>query len=151
MSLFGSGPSDAPIMLVGECYTEEESRSSQAFLGRTGEELNKMLHEAGIMRSECYTTNVVNARPPFDDLGRWIAYKKKDQSLNHRMCNGLYCLSPVIEGIARLQQEIELVNPGVIVAFGNVAMWALTGATGILKWRGSILTTGRKGVATASQ
>lgn len=140
MTIFGTGPTDASIMIVGECFTEEEARSSQAFLGRAGEELNKMLHEAGIMRSECYTTNLLNLRPPFDDIGKLVAFKRKDQTQTHRLVRDLYCLPAISEGITRLEKEIALVKPKIILACGNMAMWAVTGATGVLKWRGSALS-----------
>ena len=136
---FGTGPTDAKIMLVGECFTREEELAGEAFLGQAGIELNKMLHEAGIMRSECYTTNLINSRPPFDDIGSYVAFKKKDIKSNYTPLRDLYCDPIIHSGFNRLCHEIDLVNPSVIVAFGNMALWALTGATGIVKWRGSVM------------
>src|SRR6185436_12201822 len=45
----------------------------------------------------------------------------------------------VLEGKALLWKEIELVNPRIILALGNTALWALTGNRGITSWRGSTL------------
>jgi hypothetical protein len=36
---------------------------------------------------------------------------------------------------------VELCRPNIIIALGNVAMWALTGKWGVDKWRGSLLLT----------
>lgn len=135
----GSGPSDARIMLVGEAWGEEEARKGEPFVGVSGQELNRMLHEAQIMRSEVYCTNVVNARPPGNNLGAWIAERKKDWTPAHRELRGRMCLPIVHEGVRQLEEEIRLVNPNIIIAAGNTPLWALTGATGILKWRGSML------------
>ena len=135
----GIGPIPARVMLVGEAWGENEERERQPFIGASGQELNRMLHEAGIMRSECYVTNVVNARPPNNYLGAWIATKKKDITPAHRLLRDKYCLPIIHEGYAALLAEIEMVQPNIIVAFGNLAMWALTGNWGILKWRGSQL------------
>lgn len=135
----GSGPSNAKIMLVGEAWGEEEARKGEPFVGVSGQELNRMLHEAGIMRSEVWCTNVINARPPNNDISHWIAEKKKDWTPAHRELRGRMCLPIVHEGLRQLEEEVRLVNPNVIVAAGNTPLWALTGATGILKWRGSML------------
>lgn len=141
MPLMGVGPSPARIMLVGEAFGEEEERRGEPFVGSSGLELNRMLHEAGIMRSECYVTNVVNARPKDNDIGTWIAAKKKDITSKHQEFRGRWVLQPIVDGVARLEREIALVQPNVIVAFGNTPLWALTGATAITKWRGSQLST----------
>jgi DNA polymerase-1 len=126
-------------MLVGECFTSEEETAGEAFLGRAGEDLNKMLFEAGLNRNDCYLTNIVNSRPPRDDVSSYVSYKKNTITPAHRPFRNLYCTSPIHQGYLRLRKEIELVKPKIIIAFGNLAMWALTGASGIVKWRGSRL------------
>lgn len=135
----GVGPIPARIMLVGEAWGEQEERAREPFVGASGQELNRMLHEAGIMRSECFVTNVVNARPPNNDIGAWIAMKKKDRTVNHVLLRDKYVLPIVVQGYQQLLSEIEACKPNVIVAFGNTPMWALTGQWGITKWRGSLL------------
>lgn len=142
MPQMGSGPVPARIMLVGEAYGEHEDRAKEPFVGVSGQELNRMLQEAGIMRSECYCTNVVNARPPYNDIGAWIAEKKKDITPAHVLHNGKYVLPIIIDGIKRLEKEISLVDPNLIIAFGNTPLWALTDNWGILRWRGSMLVSG---------
>lgn len=135
----GDGPEAAEIMIVGECWGESEESSGLPFVGYSGQELNRMLHDAGIMRSECYTTNVVNARPPYNDLSKWVAMRKADISPLHRPLRNKMVLPIVLEGFASLREEIDRVRPNIIIALGNLAMWALTGQWGILKWRGSYL------------
>ena len=127
-------------MIVGEAFGAEEERKGEPFVGTSGQELNKMLHEAGIMRSECYVTNVVNARPPGNDINAWIADTKKHITPAHVAVRDKWVLPIIDAGIHSLLREIERVNPNVIIAFGNTALWALTGEWGISKWRGSLLT-----------
>ena len=136
----GEGSPSARIMLVGESWGSEEERLGLPFQGASGQELNRLLAEAGIMRSECYTTNLVNARPPFNDLERWVAFKKKDIQPDMLPFRDAWIKPNVLEGYKSLCREIDLVRPNVVVALGNYAMWALTGAKGIMKWRGSQLT-----------
>jgi len=135
----GEGPIPSRIMLVGEAPSEEDMRVGLPFQGGAGQELNRMLHEAGIMRSECYVTNVLKTRPPEGRLDSVIAEKKKDITAQHTLLRDRYCLAPVHEGYTELLAEIEMVQPNIIIAFGNFAMWALTGNWGVLKWRGSLL------------
>lgn len=139
MPRFGEGTTPCRIMIVGEAYGEAEERACAPFVGASGQELNRMLQEAGIMRSECYVTNVVNARPPRSDLSAWIADKKKDILPTHVPIRGRWVMPIVRDGIYRLYQELALVRPNIVIALGNVALWSLTGAWGVLKWRGSQL------------
>ena len=134
----GEGPIPSRVMLVGEFPGE---RDRIPFDGASGAELSRMLHEVGIMRSECYTTLACKQRPPMGQLSAWIALKKKDIGPSHRILQDLYCLEPIHQGAAELATEIEMVQPNLIIAFGNLACWVLTGHWGVLKWRGSQLTT----------
>lgn len=126
-------------MIVGEAWGADEERAGEPFVGVSGQELNRMLHEAGILRTECFLTNLVNARPPLNDIGQWVALKKKDISPLHVPLKDKMVLPHVVEGYRRLLTEIDAVRPNVIIALGNVAMWALTGNSAITKWRGSLL------------
>ena len=139
MPRMGVGCVPARIMVVGEAFAPADEDAGEPFASRGAAEFNKMLHEAGIMRSECFMTNVVNARPPNNDIDNWIASKKKDITVNHTLFRGKYVLPIVKQGWERLAQEVEMVQPDVVIALGNLAMWALTGADGIKKWRGSQL------------
>ena len=143
MRVQGTGPIPSRIMLVGEAPGEQEERGGEPFIGPSGSELNRMLQEVGIMRSECYVTNVCKLRPPNNYLGAWLALKKKDITPAHRQLRDKYVLPPIMDGYHELLAEIEMVQPNIIVAFGNLAMWTLTGNWGILKWRGSQLTCDR--------
>ena len=135
----GDGPSPARILLIGEYWGEEEERRREPFQGASGILLNSMLHEAGIMRSECYCTNVANFRPQEGEAASWIAVKKKDITKGHVLFRDKYVLPIIPQAYARLLSEIEEVDPNIIVTLGGMSMWLLTGAWGILKWRGSQL------------
>ena len=142
MRVRGEGPIPTRIMLVGEAPSLEDERVGLPFQGGSGQELNRMLHEAGILRSECYVTNVLKSRPPEGRIENWIAQKKADITPAHQSLNGKLVLPEVTGGHAELLAEIQMVQPNLIVAFGNLALWALTGQWGVGKWRGSLLGGG---------
>ena len=139
MQIRPTGPCPAKIMIVGEAPGEREVAEGQPFVGFSGQEMSKMLQEAGIMRSECFITNVVRIRPPGNDINAFIAQKKSDISAQHIMMRDKFVLPVVRDGFELLKREIEMCQPNVIIAFGNVALWALTGQWGITSWRGSVM------------
>lgn len=128
-------------MIVGEAPGDQEIREAAPFVGASGQELSRMLMEAGIQRSQCFVTNVIRIKPPGGDITAFIAEKKNQVTPQHAMVRDKQVLPPVWEGISLLEREIEMVRPHVIIALGNVAMWALTGKWGVTSWRGSLLTS----------
>jgi DNA polymerase I-like protein with 3'-5' exonuclease and polymerase domains/uracil-DNA glycosylase len=140
------GPAPSRIMLVQEYASLDDERAGHPFAGPAGQELNRMLHEVGIMRSECFVTSVVKTRPPEGRLEVFMPLKKKDIGPSHTLLKDRYCSKEVHEGVTELLTEIEMVQPNIIVAFGSLSMWALTGQWGAMKWRGSLMTSGGRKV-----
>ena len=58
-TVFGEGPPDAAIMLVGEQAGDQEDLAGKPFVGPAGQLLDKALNEAGIDRATVYVTNAV--------------------------------------------------------------------------------------------
>ena len=134
-----TGPCPASIMIVGDAPGETEVAKSMPFVGYSGQELSKMLQEAGIIRSGCFLTTVVRIAAPGNDVEAFLAKKKSDITPAHRPLRDKHALPAVHDGLDLLKREIELCRPTVIIALGNLAMWALTGQWGVTSWRGSIL------------
>ena len=141
MSIRPTGPCPAKIMIVGEYPGDQEIAQGVPFVGYAGMELNKMLQEAGLMRSTCFLTNVIREKPPSNSVEDFIASKKKSITPNHIMFRDKFVLPVVRDGIEILKREIELCQPNVIIALGNISLWALTGQWGITAWRGSQMQT----------
>ena len=57
--VFGEGPLDAPLMLVGEQPGDQEDLAGRPFVGPAGRLLDAALEEAGIDRRQVYLTNAV--------------------------------------------------------------------------------------------
>lgn len=117
-------------MIVGEAPGSEEETRGQPFVGLSGQELTRMLHDAGIARETCFLTNVARHRPPGNDISKFFLDAKMTKP-------GV----EILEGITELENEINTVKPNIIIALGNVPMWALTQRRGITSWRGSLLST----------
>lgn len=133
------GHPNARIMVVNEFPTKEEMLKGVAMSGSGGYEFNKMLTEAGIMRSECWMTYVARVCPPGYTVDGFFPKLKRDiDHTFHVHHNGKYVSPAIMTGIALLEKEIELIRPDIIIALGNTALWALTGEWGIKTWRGSL-------------
>ena len=134
------GPSNATIMIVGEGPGKDEKTGP--FQGYSGQGMSRMLAEAGIIEAECFITNVLRFQPPGNDENFYITIKKglgqKNKWLN---LNGRWHSEVGLDHRQHLYDEVRAVQPYVILAFGDLALWALTGENGIIKWRGSVLPT----------
>src|SRR4029078_6654502 len=58
-TVFGEGPADASLMLIGEQPGDQEDLAGLPFVGPAGKVLDKALEAASIERSEVYITNAV--------------------------------------------------------------------------------------------
>lgn len=65
MRVVGFGPKPANVMLVGEAPGKDEDRIGRPFVGKSGKELDRILHFNGLERSEIYVTNICKERPPY--------------------------------------------------------------------------------------
>lgn len=121
----GMGAPDADLMFVGEGPGAEEDLQGLPFVGRSGKLLDQLLlEELGVARDCVYITNVVKCRPP-----------------NNR--------DPEPDEIAScnpwLDQQLELVDPKVIVTLGKFASQLLLGTKeGITKIRGAAYPYGER-------
>ena len=151
-TVYPIGPTTAKIMLVGEFPGEQELAKGAPFAGSQGFELGKMLMEAGIFKDSCFSTMVVRNRVRANNIDNLMASTKSRITSEHTLFQGKYVTKQVLDGVAALKKEIELVKPNVIVALGNLALWALTGEWGVNKWRSSemnsILVPGQKVIPT---
>jgi DNA polymerase len=57
--VFGEGPRDASVVMVGEQPGDEEDLKGHPFVGPAGRLLNKAMHESGLDREKIYVTNAV--------------------------------------------------------------------------------------------
>ena len=130
MTVLGIGPRDAKIAIVGEAPGAEEEIRSEPFVGSSGRLLNDCLANVGIARAECYITNVMKVRPPGNNFG--VFYNDKVRREPSDLLR---------KEIDSLGAELRSCNPNVIIALGGEALKAITGKSGIDKWRGSILSS----------
>ena len=139
MQIRPTGSTQSRIMIVQDCPGYAEIGAQEPLQGSGGKEFNRMLSDAGIMRSECFITSVIRQQVSQFSTDTQIAMRKADVTPFHQPYYDKMVLQPFTSGAALLIKEIELVKPRVILALGNGALFALTGKWGIKSWRGSEL------------
>ena len=112
--VFGEGPAQARLMLVGEAPGEQEAMLGRPFVGKAGKLLDAFIAGTGLTRGEMYVTNTVKFRPS--------RISKAGRVVNR---------TPTQEEIAAflpfLKKEIAQVNTACVVTLGNVPLRALLG------------------------
>jgi len=135
-----SGPRNARIAIVGDAWGEQEALTGMPFMGTSGQELTRMLLDAGISKRECFLTNVLNLRPPGNNVEALCAAKTivgKEYSLPP-LAAGKYLLPEHLHHVERLKAELLTVNPNLVLALGATACWALLAGAKLSAVRGTI-------------
>jgi len=81
-TVFGEGPQNAQIMLVGEQPGDKEDLAGKPFVGPAGQMLDRALDEAGIDRSKVYVTNAVK-HFKFVSRGKIRLHQKPKKGAGH--------------------------------------------------------------------
>lgn len=128
-------------MIVGEYPDEVAEQKGRPIAGPSYGILQGILQQAGISRDDYHLTNVMSKRPAGNRL-EYFCGPKNEAIANYRpLAPGKFIHAKWQPELDRLQDEIRRVNPNVIVALGNMALWALCKKSGIKKYRGSPLPT----------
>jgi DNA polymerase len=121
--VFGVGNIDAQLMFVGEAPGADEDIQGEPFVGRAGELLTKIIQAMGLQRSDVYIANILKCRP---DTPGQTSGNRKPTPEEMATC------------IPYLHEQIDLIQPRVLVALGATAIEGLLGKTlGIMKLRGN--------------
>lgn len=115
--MLSTGPTDAPLMIVGEGPGGVEDEYGGPLVGPSGQLLDKALLSVGITRDRVYVTNIVKCRPKGN---------RTPTVAEGNECGGRW-----------LAEEIRLLQPKVVVALGKVALRFFLGHdAGIIRSRG---------------
>lgn len=125
------------IAIIGEAWGEEEEKERTPFVGASGYLLTRMLEEAGIARADCHLTNVFNLRPVKNDISTLCGPKDEGIKGYPALVKSKYLRAEFASELERLGDELIEVNPNLIIALGNTALWSICGHTAISKSRGT--------------
>jgi DNA polymerase len=112
-TVFGEGPEDARIVMVGEVPGDQEDLQGKPFVGPAGKLLDRALEEAGVNRAQVYVTNAVK-HFKFERRGKKRIHKTPER--------------PEIEACKWwIDHELAVLKPELVVALGGTAGRAIFG------------------------
>ena len=106
-AIWGEGNINAEILLIGEAPGADEDRIGRPFVGKSGQLLDKILAACGFTREgHVFLSNVIRCRPPGN---------RTPSDAEVEAC------------IHFLFEQIEMVNPKIIIPLGATALKRLFG------------------------
>jgi DNA polymerase len=124
--VFGVGDIRAKLMFVGEAPGADEDAQGEPFVGAAGQLLTRIIKAMGLSRETVYIANILKCRP---DTPGQSSGNRKPTAAEMKTC------------LPYLLEQIDLIQPKVLVALGATAIEGLLG-TGhsIGKLRGKFQT-----------
>jgi uracil-DNA glycosylase family protein len=114
-TVFGGGPENARVVMIGEQPGDREDREGEPFVGPAGRLLDRALEEAGLPRDSVYLTNAVK-HFKFERVGKQRIHKKPSRT-------------EVVACWPWLSAELDTIRPELAVCLGATAAQALLGAS----------------------
>ena len=117
-TVFGVGNPDAEIMFIGEAPGADEDQQGEPFVGRAGQLLTRIIKAMGFAREDVYIANILKCRP---DMPAGSFGNRAPTPAEMQMCRPY------------LLEQIDIIQPKVLVALGAVAVEGLLGARGTMR------------------
>lgn len=126
------GSPDSRIAIVGDFSTKFDTNAMRPFSGPAGTIIEQCIHAAGLIRGECYLTNLIKVNP-VKTVG-----KKGNEFISFDTKNRGSFTERGMGYVEELRDELDGTGANVIVACGDAAFLALTGLNKLSKYRGYI-------------
>ncbi len=121
--VFGVGDIHSPLMFVGEAPGADEDEQGEPFVGKAGQLLTRIIQTMSFGRDTVYIANILKCRP---DTPGQTAGNRKPTPAEMKTC------------LPYLLEQVDLIQPKVIVALGATAVEGLLGKVpGITRLRGN--------------
>ena len=112
-TVFGAGPADASMVLVGEQPGDREDTVGEPFVGPAGRVLDDALGAAGIRRDEVYVTNAV----------KHFKFARRGKRRIHQKPNA----TEIVACHRWIGAELAVLQPVLVVMMGTVAVRSVLG------------------------
>jgi uracil-DNA glycosylase len=117
-TVFGVGNPDADLMFIGEAPGADEDQQGEPFVGRAGQLLTRILKAMHFAREDVYIANILKCRP---DMPAGSFGNRPPTSTEMQTCRPY------------LLEQIDVIQPKVLVALGAVAVEGLLGTRAAMR------------------
>jgi DNA polymerase len=111
-TVFGVGNPNADLMFIGEAPGADEDQQGEPFVGRAGQLLTRILKAMNFAREDVYIANILKCRP---DMPAGSFGNRPPTPTEMQTCRPY------------LVEQIDIIQPSVLVALGAVAVEGLLG------------------------
>ncbi len=112
--VFSDGQMYKGIMLIGEAPGKDEVEQKKPFVGMAGGKLKQSMDSLSLKREDIFVTNAIKYR--LYEINPKTGKKKNRPASKKEIEQGMACL----------EEEIEIARPKIILTLGNVPLHALT-------------------------
>ena len=117
-TVFGVGNPAADLMFIGEAPGADEDQQGEPFVGRAGQLLTRILKAMNFAREDVYIANILKCRP---DMPAGSSGNRPPTLTEMQTCRPY------------LLEQIDIIQPSVLVALGAVAVEGLLGTRGAMR------------------
>jgi len=117
-TVFGVGNPDADLMFIGEAPGADEDQQGEPFVGRAGQLLTRIIRAMNFAREDVYIANILKCRP---DTAPGSFGNRPPTPAEMQTCRPY------------LMEQIDIIQPSVLVALGAVAVEGLLGMRGTMR------------------
>ena len=117
-TVFGVGNPDADLMFIGEAPGADEDQQGEPFVGRAGQLLTRILKAMNFAREDVYIANILKCRP---DMPAGSFGNRPPTPTEMQTCRPY------------LVEQIDIIQPSVLVALGAVAVEGLLGTRATMR------------------
>jgi uracil-DNA glycosylase len=117
-TVFGVGNPDADLMFIGEAPGADEDQQGEPFVGRAGQLLTRILKAMNFAREDVYIANILKCRP---DMPAGSFGNRPPTPTEMQTCRPY------------LVEQIDIIQPTVLVALGAVAVEGLLGTRATMR------------------
>ena len=117
-TVFGVGDPEAELMFIGEAPGADEDAQGEPFVGKAGQLLTKIIGAMGFKRDEVFISNVLKCRP---DMPPGAPGNRPPTPVEMATC------------LPYLAEQIDIVQPKVLIALGATAVEGLLGTRGVMR------------------
>jgi len=117
-TVFGVGNPDADLMFIGEAPGADEDQQGEPFVGRAGQLLTRILKAMNFAREDVYIANILKCRP---DMPAGSFGNRPPTPTEMQTCRPF------------LIEQINIIEPSVLVALGAAAVEGLLGTRGTMR------------------
>ena len=133
------GPTDARIAIVVDFPSQQDYAAQAPLSDYAGGLFFDLLSRRGILKSSVFIISVLQKPLLEEDIKHVISKRKTCPAPGWVHYEGKWIAPELIAGQGGVIDALDRVRPALVIALGDLALWATTGNLGVSKWRGSRL------------